>query len=167
MLNYQTAQSISFRALRVNLCFPISQRHQLLCDPFLIPSLQHLCNPPPTSPSLQALSSPFLHIIDDCLPSIETRCLGLHCLRSTHSPPLPVSSYHVSFYTYSIHFGLSSTSSVSRMHIAIACRTIRIHSSMWTSCLNPASRLSLIGQRAVVATTPCCGHGRTCLSGVS
>ena len=167
LLNYhQTAQSISFRALQVNLCFPISQRHRLLCDPFPVPSL-HLRNPPPMPPLLQALSSPFLHIINDCLPSIKTCCLSLHCLQSTHSPPLPVPSYHMSFYTYSIHFGLISTSLVSCVHIAIACHTIQIHSLMWMSCLNSASQLFLIWQRAVVATTPCCGCGQTCLSGVS
>ena len=45
--------------------------------------------------------------------------------------------------------------------------TIWIHSLMWMSCLNSASQLFLIWQRAVMATTPCCGCGQTCLSGIS
>lgn len=115
--------------------------------------------------SLEAVNSSFLLVIDDCLPGIVTCSLCLRYLRSNPSlPPHPLPSSHVCFCTYGIPLLPSSTSSGSRVHTAIAHRTIPTNSSPCTSYPSPSSPSP---QRDCVEPTPHLGLGPACQFGAS
>ena len=115
--------------------------------------------------SLQAVNSPFLLMIDDCLPGIVTCSLCLHYLQLTPSlPPHPLPSSHVCFCTYGIPLLSSSTSLGSRMHTAIIHHTIPMNSS---PCMSYSSPLSSAPQRDCVEPTHHLGLGAAYQFGMS
>ena len=130
-----------------------------------MPPWKHHYNQHLMSLSLQAVNSPFLLAIDDCLPGIVTCFLCLHYLQSTPSlPPHPLPSSHVCFCTYGIPLLPSSTSSGSCMHTTIAHHTIPMNSSPWMSYPSPSSPAP---QRDCVEPTPHLGLGAACQFDVS